>query len=105
MRGLPSVYFYMITAICKAKIYTILFTTNQFAWEKLSSITNKGRRLKLYQSSVLQHDALQQGHAIPAAIRKRAYAVSVGISSKPSLVKVWYSKHIKPAAHATQNNK
>ena len=104
MRGLPSVYFYMITVICKAKIYTILFTTNQFAWEKLSFITNKGISLILYQSSVLQHDTLQQGHAIAAAIRKRAYAVSVGISST-SLVKVWYSKHIKPAAHATQNNK
>ena len=104
MRGLPSVYFYMITAICKVKIYTIFFATNQFAWKKLSSITNKGRSLKLYQSSVLQHDALQQGHAIPAAIRKRAYAISVGISST-SGVKVWYSKHIKPATHATQNNK
>ena len=105
MRGLPSVYFYMITAICKAKIYTILFTANQFAWEKLSFITNKGISLKLSQSSVLQHDVLQQGHAIAAAIRKIAYAWSVGISSKPSLVKVWYIKHINPATQAAQNNK
>jgi len=93
MRGLPSALLYMITVNFKAKIFTTFFTTNQFVLKRLNSITNKERSLKLYQSSVLQHDVLQhdvlqQRHPIAAAIRKRAYAVSVGISSKPSLVKV-----------------
>ena len=29
MRGVPTVPFYMITAICKAKIFTAFFTANQ----------------------------------------------------------------------------
>ena len=76
------------------------FTTNQFSWRKIKEAFNK-----YCYSSVLQHEVLQQRHLIAAAIRKRAYAVSVGINSKPSLVQVWYNKQIKPAAQAIQNNK